>query len=336
MPVLRDSIGFMPRRTMRRAGWGGAGKRRMLPATGGWSLGLAPAGAAVIGAFLLGLLHGIVPDEHTWPITFSYAIGGASGREGLRAGILFSAAFTLQRALASELSWFAFASLLLASHWTYAIAVLVGLVMLGSGGYVLLRLRQQAPGPGHAAHPAAGRAMPRWMPLVHGFIAGWGAGGFALILYTTLAPAMGSPYLAWIPGALFGLGTMVAQALIGGAVGAWMARRRLPATALAEVAARTAGSMLAAGGVVFAGLGAWGLAAPASLERLSIETPLDIHNLRHIDPMISIGVGLLLPIGLASFWFGTRAALRTAAASGHGNLPNAKSLHGESPHGESR
>ena len=29
-------------------------------------------------SFLFGLLHGILPDEHTLPITFSYAIGGAT------------------------------------------------------------------------------------------------------------------------------------------------------------------------------------------------------------------------------------------------------------------
>ena len=31
--------------------------------------------SALLIAFLLGIVHGITPDEHTWPITFSYAIG---------------------------------------------------------------------------------------------------------------------------------------------------------------------------------------------------------------------------------------------------------------------
>ena len=26
-------------------------------------------------SLILGMLHGATPDEHTWPITFSYAIG---------------------------------------------------------------------------------------------------------------------------------------------------------------------------------------------------------------------------------------------------------------------
>jgi hypothetical protein len=36
---------------------------------------------------LFGLLHGILPDEHTWPITFSYAIAGGSGKDGMQAGL---------------------------------------------------------------------------------------------------------------------------------------------------------------------------------------------------------------------------------------------------------
>ena len=67
-------------------------------------------------AFLLGLVHGITPDEHTWPITFSYAVGGYSTARGLRAGLLFSLALAVQASLASELAhlgltqWFTFES----------------------------------------------------------------------------------------------------------------------------------------------------------------------------------------------------------------------------------
>jgi hypothetical protein len=40
-------------------------------------------------AFLLGLVHGITPDEHTWSITFSYAVGGYSTCEGCVQGCSF-------------------------------------------------------------------------------------------------------------------------------------------------------------------------------------------------------------------------------------------------------
>ncbi|MDE2274517.1 MAG: hypothetical protein KGL00_10010, partial [Gammaproteobacteria bacterium] len=54
-------------------------------------VGLGP-GIALLTAFFLGLIHGITPDEHTWPITFSYSVGSYSSRGGMRAGLLFSLA----------------------------------------------------------------------------------------------------------------------------------------------------------------------------------------------------------------------------------------------------
>jgi len=51
----------------------------------GLSLGLI-----LLMSFILGLLHGATPDEHTWPITFSYAVGAYSTRRGMKAGFLFS------------------------------------------------------------------------------------------------------------------------------------------------------------------------------------------------------------------------------------------------------
>jgi hypothetical protein len=96
---------------------------------------------AVVYSFLFGLLHGILPDEHTWPITFSYAIGGASGREGLRAGLFFSAAFTLQRTLLSEVAYLALAPFLLSPTINGIVYVVVGLAMSVAGATVVRRNR---------------------------------------------------------------------------------------------------------------------------------------------------------------------------------------------------
>ena len=60
-------------------------------------------------SYLLGIVHGITPDEHTWPITFSYAVGSGSTKRGAEVGAIFSAGFTLQRALMSEIIFFVFA-----------------------------------------------------------------------------------------------------------------------------------------------------------------------------------------------------------------------------------
>jgi len=61
-------------------------------------------------SFVLGLLHGATPDEHTWPITFSYAVGKYSTRGGMKAGFLFSLGFTIQRAFLTTLGYLGLAS----------------------------------------------------------------------------------------------------------------------------------------------------------------------------------------------------------------------------------
>jgi len=63
------------------------------------------------------------------------------------------------------------------------------------------------------------KPVPVRLAFIHGFIAGFGFGAFALIIYTVLAPAMPSPRLGWLPGALFGLGTMIAQVAFGATFG---------------------------------------------------------------------------------------------------------------------
>jgi len=55
------------------------------------NVGLA---AALLTSYLLGIVHGITPDEHTWPITFSYSVGTYSTRGGAKTGLVFSSGFT--------------------------------------------------------------------------------------------------------------------------------------------------------------------------------------------------------------------------------------------------
>src|SRR5215471_9404211 len=68
--------------------------------------------ALLFGALGLGMLHGMIPDEHTWPITFSYSVGTTTGRGGMLSGLFFASAFTAQRAIMAQLVYFALASYL--------------------------------------------------------------------------------------------------------------------------------------------------------------------------------------------------------------------------------
>ncbi len=261
---------------------------------------------ALLTALALGVLHGITPDEHTWPITFSYAIGSYSTRRGLVAGLVFSGAFTLQRALASELAYLALARWMQLPLVQGIVYLVAGCAMAIAGWHILRSGRT------HAA-PHEPEPMPPRVPLplaaLHGFIAGWGFGAFAAVLYTVLAPAMPSAALAWAPGLCFGLGTLAVQAGAGALFGRWSRRRGLSETAGRTIAARVAGRTLGYGGLAFAGAGALVLFAPRWARR-SVVTPLRIHNLHHLGIGFILAVGVVAGIGLVSLWSETRRAVR--------------------------
>jgi sulfite exporter TauE/SafE len=228
---------------------------------------MAPYEATVY-SFFFGLLHGILPDEHTWPITLSYALGSSTGRQGMKAGLYFSAAFTVQRAILAEVSYLALAPLLLNPGINGIVYIAVGVVM-ALAGVVVLRGRHyphvhllghrhkvhkpSATGPSVKSGP---QAPPVHWTLVHGFIAGFGVGGFALFVNTVAAPAMGSPWLAFLPGLAFGLGTMLMLVLIGGLFGRSLRRfGSLTPEQIKTVGAQVGARTLFFGGLFFAALG---------------------------------------------------------------------------------
>jgi sulfite exporter TauE/SafE len=229
---------------------------------------------ALIYSFLFGLLHGILPDEHTWPITFSYAIGGASGREGMKAGFYFSAAFTVQRMLISELVYLALAPLFLTPDINGIVYVVVGFAMFIAGVIILrknryphlhfgIHLHEMPPAvrDGAGNHSTSGEAAvappPHWA-IAHGFIAGFGFGGFSPFINTIAAPAMPSPWMGFLPGLLFGSGTMVTLVIIGGLFGAFLRwTHSLTPWEIRRIGAQTGGRTLFFGGLLFgvAGIG---------------------------------------------------------------------------------
>jgi hypothetical protein len=229
---------------------------------------------AITYSFFFGLLHGILPDEHTWPITLSYALGSGTGKEGMRAGLLFSAAFTVQRMILAEVSYLALAPFLLNESINGIVYIVVGAAMTLAGAIMLKRnqyphLHLLGHHHGYGRRPASSwsslgrrhveptsQSPPVRWTLIHGFIAGFGIGGFALFVNTVAAPSMGSPWVAFLPGLFFGLGTMLMLIVVGGLFGKSL--RLLGSltpdqikTVGAEVGART----LFFGGLFFAAVG---------------------------------------------------------------------------------
>lgn len=224
------------------------------------------------------MLHGILPDEHTWPITFSYAIGGASGRAGMRAGLFFSLAFTVQRALLSQVAYFALAPFLLNPNVNGVVFIVVGLAM-GIAGAILI---------GRAAHPhphllggkdaefhapeAAGRVQvtPVHWTIIHGFIAGFGFEGFSVYINTVAAPKMPSPWLGFAPGLLFGLGTLLVLLVMGALFGSILRwARTLTEQQVTRIGTETGARTLFYGGILFVLFGL------ATLLRWTERVPID-------------------------------------------------------------
>ncbi len=242
---------------------------------------------AITYSFLFGLLHGILPDEHTWPITFSYAIGGGSGKQGMKAGFYFSLAFTVQRAIVSELAYLALAPFIFSvDRYIYLV---VGIVMVVAGAFVLKKkiyphlhfvghhhsdVRTMETGPGilgtscEDCGPAIGAPPVRWT-LVHGFIAGFGFGGFSLFVNTVAAPVMPGAYLGFVPGLVFGIGTMLMLLGIGAAFGmslGWISS--LTQEDIRKIGAETGGRTLFFGGLLFM------IAGFLTLAGIDIELPM--------------------------------------------------------------
>jgi len=268
-------------------------------------------GAALVTAFLLGMVHGITPDEHTWPITFSYAIGSYSTRKGIIAGLIFSLAFTFQRALASELAYLALDRwLTMSAIEDYVVYVIVGVVMVWAARHIIQGSHWHLFGKHHHMESSGGESALRdprpWMPAVHGFVAGWGVGAFAIIIYTVLAPSMPSAAWGWVPGALFGLGTTVVQAAAGGIFG-WISRRLgLTTEDVRVVSLKTAGNTLGWGGVVFVAGGIFGLLFP-KVAGFSINTGIHVHNLDQIGISLVLVMVTVLFIGVGTLIRETRA-----------------------------
>ncbi len=179
------------------------------------------------GCFSLGMLHGVVPDEHTWPITFSYSVGAATGRGGVISGVFFALAFTAQRAIMAQLVYFALVPFLVFDEGINSIVYVVVGIAMAAAGYLLLYRRLPHWHPlmwasrrdlsKHEKEAEVSGRVPLHWCVIHGFVAGFGVdvGLFTTFVYLVAVPAMPSSLLGFLPGAAFGFGTLTVLVFIG-------------------------------------------------------------------------------------------------------------------------
>ena len=292
------------------------------------STGLTVPGILAI-SFILGILHGATPDEHTWPITFSYAVGQYSSKGGMKVGFLFSAGFTAQRALLTTLGFLGLAAVFATYDLNGAVYVLVGIAMFIAGSYVLKGRYLHLPfdawlrGRAHHTHEAErlppqgahGNEVPPRLAVIHGLIAGFGFGAYATILTFILAPQMPSLVYAPLPGLLFGVGTMVMQIIFGALFARFARSRGLSEDAVKDVGRTTAGRTLYYGGMAFALVGLLVIGFPV-LDSLAVSTGNPIPNLDSFGVATALVLVVVGVLGIGSLIAGFREMKTLQSPSG--------------------
>jgi len=159
-----------------------------------------------VAIFAIGVVHGLKPDEHTWPITISYGLM----QKNLRKAMLSTAVF----ALALTLVWSALSALtsqLFSFFRSYSldpiVDVVVGVTMIGVASYLVLKEKDQTEA--HEESHADYKLI--W---IHGIAAAFG-GDFIVVLLLTLALFQSTGANAgFLVGLIFGLASWIAQSLV--------------------------------------------------------------------------------------------------------------------------
>jgi hypothetical protein len=243
----------------------------------------------------------------------------------MKAGFVFSSGFTLQRSIPTALGFLGLATMYTVYNLDGPVYIAVGVPMFVAGWYLLRGSDIHLPldramerlfgrffqGHSHDTYVAERSPLPESevkpvplrMAIVHGFVAGWGVGGFAVIIVFVLAPQMPNVGWAALVGTMFGLGTMVKQ-IITGALFARLARlKKLTLAQVQRIGRRTAARTLYIGGLAFAGIGAL-VAATPSIESYAISTGNPIPNLDSLGLAFVLIVSVVGIIGGYSLWKG--------------------------------
>jgi hypothetical protein len=150
----------------------------------------------VIAVFIIGVIHGLKPDEHTWPITISYGLMQRNIRGVIAAVTVFAGALTLVWTLISALAG-RLMGLLNTS--------LLGLTMIGVAAYLVF---------GNHGHTEEVKTADYKVIWVHGLAAAFGGDFFIVLILTIALVPLISPGLSFLVGLAFGVGSWIAQSVI--------------------------------------------------------------------------------------------------------------------------
>lgn len=161
----------------------------------------------LISLFILGIVHGITPDEHTWPIISSYTISQRQVRKAVIFAFVFSLFEMLPWIIISSICAFVGAVVYKETYEVY-VHIGLGIIMLGIGIYMTFRQ--------DALHihikGERGKRIIKILPL-YGLITGLGPCLPVLSLYTFAAETH-NIIQGVILALSFSLGTMISLLII--------------------------------------------------------------------------------------------------------------------------
>ncbi|MGC9135904.1 hypothetical protein [Caldivirga sp.] len=158
----------------------------------------------LLAVLIVGVIHGLKPDEHTWPITVSYGLMQRSIKGVIAAVSVFASALTLVWTLMSALVG-KLMGLLNISILDPYVDIIVGLTMIGVAAYLVFEKHRDH----HGVRTADYKLI--W---IHGLAAAFGGDFFIVLILTTAIVPMITTGLSFLVGFMFGFGSWAAQTII--------------------------------------------------------------------------------------------------------------------------
>ena len=166
-----------------------------------------------LAVFVVGIIHGLKPDEHTWPITISYAMMQRTVIDAVKSTVVFGMALTTVWTALSALVGQVMGLGLASGVFNPQVDVVVGLTMIGVALFYLYKSKEKGPD-ADGGGTAVASAPDFKLIWIHGTAAAFGGDFFVVLLLSATAATISPGVPTFVVGLLFGTASTLAQLVI--------------------------------------------------------------------------------------------------------------------------
>ncbi|WP_369689108.1 hypothetical protein [Vulcanisaeta thermophila] len=158
----------------------------------------------LLAVFVIGIVHGLKPDEHTWPVTVSYGLMQRSVRGVVAVVSVFAGALTLVwSALSAFVGWvMGFIDVSILDPY---VDLIVGVTMIGVAAYLFF---------GHNHGHGGVKTADYKLVWIHGLAAAFGGDFFVVLILSTVLAQVIHSWQLFLVGFMFGFGSWLAQLVV--------------------------------------------------------------------------------------------------------------------------